>query len=122
MRRSKSRRRGLRRPSWSVSWKGAGGRSRSAKTSGTDPMADANLPTYPGYHVLNRCELTGQEMDFLLVDIRRIFTLSVDMVRELAAAQSPRVRLLPPYREHLSQAFARFFMRVGLPVDINPFK
>jgi hypothetical protein len=24
------------------------------------------------------------------------------------------LRLLPPYREHLSQAFARFFMRVGL--------
>jgi len=26
------------------------------------------------------------------------------------------------YREHLSQAFARFFMRVGLPVpvDLNP--
>jgi hypothetical protein len=29
-----------------------------------------------------------------------------------------RLRLLPPYREHLSQAFARFFMRVGLPVPI----
>jgi hypothetical protein len=27
-------------------------------------------------------------------------------------------RLLPPYREHLSQSFARYFMRVGLPVDI----
>ena len=32
------------------------------------------------------------------------------------------LRLLPPYGEHLSQAFARFFMRVGLPVDIPPFK
>ena len=31
------------------------------------------------------------------------------------------VTLLPPYREHLSQAFARFFMRVGLPLDIAPF-
>ncbi len=30
----------------------------------------------------------------------------------------PRLRLLPPYREHLSQAFARFFMRVGLPVQV----
>ncbi len=26
-----------------------------------------------------------------------------------------RVRLLSPYKEHLSQAFARYFMRVGLP-------
>ena len=30
-----------------------------------------------------------------------------------------RLRLLPPYREHLSQAFARFFMRVGLPEPIS---
>ena len=29
-----------------------------------------------------------------------------------------RKRLLPPYREHLSQSFARYFMRVGLPTDI----
>jgi hypothetical protein len=29
-----------------------------------------------------------------------------------------RLRLCPPYREHLAQAFARFFMRVGLPSDI----
>jgi|GEM_PF-2963531 hypothetical protein len=28
-------------------------------------------------------------------------------------------RLLPPYREHLSQAFDHFFMRVGLPVPIE---
>jgi hypothetical protein len=26
----------------------------------------------------------------------------------------------PPYREHLSQAFARFFMRVGLPQPVDP--
>ena len=29
-----------------------------------------------------------------------------------------RLRLCPPYREHLAQSFARFFMRVGLPIDI----
>jgi len=29
---------------------------------------------------------------------------------------------MEPYREHLAQAFARFFMRVGLPVDISPFR
>jgi hypothetical protein len=28
---------------------------------------------------------------------------------------------MPPYREHLSQAFARYFMRVGLPSDIPSF-
>ena len=32
---------------------------------------------------------------------------------------TPRLRLLPPYREHLSESFARFFMRVGLPVAVE---
>ena len=33
-----------------------------------------------------------------------------------------RWRLQSPFREHFSQAFARFFMRVGLPAAIPPFK
>jgi maleate cis-trans isomerase len=36
-------------------------------------------------------------------------------VLALAALFGERVRLLSPYKEHLSQAFARYFMRVGLP-------
>ncbi|MFH1921742.1 MAG: hypothetical protein ABIP48_17905 [Planctomycetota bacterium] len=78
---------------------------------------------FPRYHVLNQCGIPGHELDYMLVDLERVFTLSADAVREVAAAEGKdRVRLLPPYREHLSQAFARFFMRVGLPVDIPPFK
>jgi hypothetical protein len=34
---------------------------------------------------------------------------------------STRWRLRSPYLEHFSQAFARFFMRVGLPSTIPPF-
>jgi hypothetical protein len=81
---------------------------------------EARKGRHAGYHVLNHCDIPGHELDFLLVDLRRIFTLTVDLVREIAATAVPRLRLLPPYREHLSQAFARFFMRVGLPVDITP--
>jgi hypothetical protein len=40
----------------------------------------------------------------------------------LSKRNGKRLRLLPPYREHLSQAFARFFMRIGLPVHIDLFK
>lgn len=76
----------------------------------------------PGYHVLNQCELPGSEREFLLVDFSRVFTVDVEVVRELARSQGQRLRLLPPYREHLSQALARFFMRVGLPVDVPPFR
>ena len=72
--------------------------------------------------VLNRCGVPGHERDFMLVDFTRVFTVEAGLVRELAARQGPRLRLNPPYREHLAQAFARFFMRVGLPVDIPPFR
>jgi len=44
---------------------------------------------------------------------------SAEDLRGLAQRGEPRLRLRPPYREHLSQAFARFFMRVGLPTDIK---
>jgi len=83
---------------------------------------EARKGRHPSYHVLNRCDLPGYERDFMLVDFSRVFTLETALARELAVAQGQRLRLLPPYREHLSQAFARFFMRVGLPVDIPPFR
>jgi hypothetical protein len=88
----------------------------------TQGWEEARKGRHAGFHVLNCCEIPGHELDFMLVDLRRIFTLGVGMLREVAASRTERVRLLPPYREHLSQAFARFFMRVGLPVDISPFK
>jgi hypothetical protein len=75
----------------------------------------------PFYHVLNACELPGFERDFVLLDFHAIYTLSVRLVREFAVRAGDRLRLLPPYREHLSQAFARLFMRVGLPTDVPPF-
>ena len=86
-----------------------------------DGWEAARKGRHPSYHVLNKSELSGNEMDFQLVDLGRVFSLHVDLVRELASNQGPRLRLNPPYREHLSQAFARFFMRVGLPVDIPSF-
>jgi len=76
----------------------------------------------PGYHLLDRCELDGFSRDFLVVDFRNVYSIHVQRLRKLAEMQGKRLRLLPPYREHLSQAFARFFMRVGLPVDIPAFK
>ena len=66
--------------------------------------------------------MLSKEWDFTLVDFSRVFTVDAGLVRELAGSQGPRLRLNPPYREHLAQAFARFFMRVGLPVDIPPFR
>ena len=58
----------------------------------------------------------------LVVDFRELYTLPTDFLRLVAAGCGERPRLLPPYREHLSQSFARYFMRVGLPIDIPAFR
>jgi len=55
-----------------------------------------------------------------IVDFYQVFTVPRGFLEGLLAARNHlRLRLLPPYREHLSQAFARFFMRVGLPVPVD---
>jgi hypothetical protein len=74
----------------------------------------------PGYHVLNRCDLDGFRRDPMAVDFRKVFSVHIQTLAALAERKEQRLRLLPPYREHLSQAFARFFMRVGLPVPVTP--
>jgi len=76
----------------------------------------------PGYHMLNKCEISGFETSYQIVDFKNTYAVHFDFLKEVTATLGKRVRLLPPYREHLSQAFARFFMRVGLPSDIPPFK
>ena len=73
-------------------------------------------------HVLAPCELPGLEREVRVVDFHRLYTLPLQFLRKRAGDEGRRLRLQPPYREHLSQAFARYFMRVGLPVDIAPFK
>src|ERR1700688_3434181 len=66
-----------------------------------------------GYHLLNACPLTELPTGFLVVDFRSQFAVNGLTLKLLAAGQQPRLRLLPPYREHLAQALARFYMRVG---------
>ena len=45
-----------------------------------------------------------------------------ELLSEHALSLGNRWRLLSPFLEHFSQAFAPFFMRVGLPAAIAPFK
>ena len=59
--------------------------------------------------------------DVRVVDFRRVYSLPLEYFRAFAVRAGERVRLLPPYREHLAHALARFFMCVGLPIDIAPF-
>ena len=84
-------------------------------------MEDARRGNLPAFHVLAECNLPNIQREIRVVDFRRAYSLPIGFMRG-QANKADRVKLLPPYREHLSQAFARFFMRVGLPVDIPPFR
>ena len=72
----------------------------------------------PAYHLLNFYKSDKIDFPLTVVDFHRIYTIPKEFIQEIALSQNERLRLLPPYREHLSQAFARYFMRVGLPIDI----
>ncbi|MFV1966514.1 MAG: hypothetical protein ACC628_13905 [Pirellulaceae bacterium] len=58
----------------------------------------------------------------LVVDFGHIVSLPIGYLADHAEYLGGRWRLSSPYLEHFSQAFARFFMRVGLPSGIPSFK
>ncbi len=60
----------------------------------------------------------GMAFRYQLVDLKTVYSIPYRLLREHAVAQGKRVQLQPPYREHLAQAFAKRFMRVGLPIDL----
>jgi hypothetical protein len=75
-----------------------------------------------GLHLLASPSEPSNNRASLVVDFRQIYSLPVGYLQVLAGNLGPRCRLQSPFLEHLSQAFARFFMRVGLPAAIPPFK
>lgn len=74
-----------------------------------------------GYHMIAECTDDKWSREIGIVSFREIYSLPLDFVRSFANNSGPRTRIRSPYREHLAQAFARYFMRVGLPVDIPGF-
>jgi hypothetical protein len=90
-------------------------RSGRGRTKKLDNLKQGNLPPY---HLLHRDTDFGVE-DFQVVEFRNVYGVNFHFLKTYAQTIGSRARLLPPYREHLSQAFARFFMRVGLPNDIT---
>ena len=71
------------------------------------------------YHIINNYKTEEFSQDYYIINFKDIFSVPVDLAKQIAKANGKRLRLCPPYREHLSQAFARYFMRVGLPININ---
>lgn len=70
--------------------------------------------------ILNAGKTGDISTEHLIVDFHEVFTVPRAFLESfLSQRVGPRLRLRPPYREHLSQAFARFFMRVGLPTSVD---
>jgi hypothetical protein len=70
--------------------------------------------------ILNAGASGDLQTDHRIVDFHEVYTIPRSFLESLLSQRNqPRLRLLPPYREHLSQAFARFFMRVGLPAPVT---
>lgn len=90
--------------------------NKKSKEKAIENLKRGNLP---GYHLINKDESIQILSDYTVVDFRNIYGIQINALFNLVSKLEIRHRLLPPYREHLSQAFARFFMRVGLPQDIN---
>lgn len=69
----------------------------------------------PALHLIEKCDAEDFSFEKQVIDFRAIYTLPKDFVAAFVETLDVRARLLSPYKEHLSQAFARYFMRVGLP-------
>ncbi len=70
------------------------------------------------YHILDKCI---EYDDFIVVEFSSVFSIHIELLKKHILTQEKRVRLCSPYKEHLSQAFARYFIRVGLPSGISEF-
>jgi hypothetical protein len=75
-----------------------------------------------GLHLLASPDRPDDNRRALVVDFGNVVSLPLAYLSQHAASLGQRFRLLSPFLEHFSQAFARFFMRVGLPAAIPPYK
>ncbi len=75
----------------------------------------------PGYHMIAGSQDSRWPSETSVVSFRELWSLPLSFVRRFVASKGPRPRMRSPYREHLSQALARYFMRVGLPSEVPSF-
>ncbi|MFB3892952.1 MAG: hypothetical protein ACE15C_13115 [Phycisphaerae bacterium] len=73
----------------------------------------------PGYCMIE--EHVGElQRPISIVDFHEVFSMPKQFLQSVA--ENRHLRLVSPYREHISQSFARFFMRVGLPSNVRKFR
>ncbi|HEU4714097.1 MAG TPA: hypothetical protein VFS76_21195 [Pyrinomonadaceae bacterium] len=86
---------------------------------GKETLEEIRKERRPNLHMIEACEIDGHQCEQRVIDFRTVYTLPKDFVLAFIKQQNSRLRLMPPYREHMAQAFARYFMRVGLPRNLK---
>lgn len=86
------------------------------------PREQARRGEVEGVHLLPSPTDMKDNQTVLIASFREIFSLPFPYLQRHAESFETRLRLQSPYLEHFAQGFARFFMRVGLPLDIPPYK
>lgn len=105
-------------PYWSLTeLSNLGSDFRSAKT-----LEDIRRGNRPSYHMLDKCDLNDMLQEQQVVDFRSVYSVPYSFLKQLAHDQGKRLRLLSPYKEDLSQAFGKFFMRIARPKGIDSFR
>lgn len=77
---------------------------------------------YVNFYLLNRYDSDDVEKGarvVLLDESYQVPKKSLENYLKSMELSEKRLRLCPPYREHLSKAFANVFGRIGLPLDLN---
>jgi hypothetical protein len=74
---------------------------------------------YPTLHPLEGFTLSSVTCERIMVDLLDVRVVPLEFVLNKVASHGERLRLRHPYRQALSQAFARCYMRVEYPEDIR---
>ncbi len=82
---------------------------------------DCRRGNLPGYHMIAGSQDPRWSREISVASFHELWSLPLNYVRRFAASKGLRPRMKSPYREHLSQALARYFMRVGLPSEVPSF-
>lgn len=98
--------------------------SGKAKSRPEKILAELKKGQHINYHLLNSNLSGNVEMKHKVVHLKGTYGMPVKSANDLLTANqdnkyNKRLRLLPPYREHLSQSYANIYGRIGLPIDID---
>lgn len=71
------------------------------------------------YYLLDKCNRGIFKDDYIIVDFRGAFTISINQLLEIVSKRAERIKLNSPYVEGLSQAYGIMYMRVAHPIAID---